>query len=577
MLYPVLLLLLLAAAACLALSRLAPTRWLGLIAAVAAAIAALALPANLFPAAPTLTWAVIDGFAFTLAPDLSGTDLALGLTLLGGGALALLALALALAPTVRGFGGLFAWPLLAMGAALLSFGATGPTPLFPFTWALAALLSYSAVRASGALTRSSAFPQGLTLGLLASLLLLGGLLAATTLRTEEPLPGFAAFAALAVLLACQMLVGGAPFHSVFEEAVAAPAALGGLFFGLLLPLLALRTLFHLTETLPDLPAFWPALLIGLGLLNLLTGTAGALRERSLRRLLAWQVSAQAGVVLLALGMEGPLAALAAPALLVNLALATLAGALAVSAQERLTGSDDFTLVRPGIDLRWPGLLWALAAASSLGLPPLWGFWGRRWALEAAFAAAPWLAATLLAATLLALLAYLGPLAQFWGAGTRRPAPGDAPPPTWALDAVLMLALAPLLMLGLVPQLLWPGWLQTVAGAPPALPVSDVAQFAAIVAAVAVMLLTLLVRGRRWTRRLGSDPDMTPVVLGPDALGASVAPLAHLGRPAGLFRRAWEGLLLVSRGAQAAMALFEQRFYLAGVLLMLLIVLLLMAL
>lgn len=585
MLYIVLLILVVTAAICLGLSRVLATRWLGIGAAGITAIAALLLLAEQLGAVavplPTLTWTTLGELTVGFGPALSAPDLALALTVLGGSTLGLLALALALTPAVRGFGGLFAWSLLTLAAVLgsMAIGAGGFSLLLPSAWTLAVICGYSAVRASGALNRTLEFPLGITSGLLASLLLLGGMLLATPIFAQNggpvaPVLGTAG--TVIALLGCLMLAGVPPFCSTFDEAMSAPATLGGLLYGMVLPVLGLGTLIQALHGAAPLAPPWRAVLVGIGALGVLTATAGALREHSLRRMLGWQASAQAALVLLAAGLEGPLAVLAAPALLINLVLVTLAGALAVAAVERLTGSDDFTQVHPGVNLRLPGVLWALAGASSLGLPPLWGFWGRRWLLEAAFAQQPWAVPAILAATLLGLLVYLAPLACFWRIqhGTR----ADRPVQTPGVDLqwpLMVLAALPLLALGLAPQLAWAGWLRLVPSAPSALPVDTLTQIVAVAAALLGLGLALVAR-RPWVRQFPSDEDMEPVALAPDALANSLRPLAWVGRPTALLRGTWNGLQRLSRWTQVLMTIFEQRYYLAGVLLMLLIVILVMA-
>ncbi len=591
MIYLVFLLLLLAAVACLGLSRALPTQVLGFIAACITLIAAVLLlighGQDTPPLLQPLTWVSLEQITILFSPQLDTAGVLLSCTLLGGGALALLALALALAPTVRGFGGLFAWVLLTLAAALLGLSSEGF--VVPFAWALVAILSYCAARSSGALNRSEGMPNGITIGLLASLLLLAGLIAAAPAVAVQIRPPSSAL--VCVVVACLMFMGAAPFHNALDEAVQAPAALGALLYGLVFPIVATDTLLRfigdMRAFLPgvDLPLLWRVLLLVMGLFSVFAGAVGALREHRLQRLLAWQAGAQGGLVVLALGVSGPLAALAAPALLVNLALTTLGGALAVTVVERLTGLDDFTRVQPGADLRWPGLVWAITAASALGMPSLWGFWARSWLFEALVAQAPWAAAPVLAASVLMALAYLAPLACFWwrsstdmAAGAREhaiqlaaeaPLTGKNP-----FLLVLVLVPLPLLVMGLAPQLVWDGLLRMLPAAPAALPVSTTAQ-AISVAVAALSVLLLLLPRLPSARRSLPDDDMLPAMLAPDALAGRLSLLETLGRPASLLRGAWDMLLSLAQLVRAGMTLFEQRFYLAGVLLGLISLILLM--
>lgn len=586
MFYLALMLMLITAVACFGLSRAIATRVLGFLAAAAALLAACLLAIGYAqgspPLLPPLNWATLEQITVPFYPILGITDVILACTLLGGGAIALLALTLALAPTLRGFGSLFAWVLLTLAAALVGLLSRGL--LVSFAWASVALLAYAALRASGALNRSTGMPHGVMSGLLASLLLVVALLAGLPLLAGSVLPH--AGVALGMVLACLLFAGIAPFHSALDEAVKAPAALGGLLYGLVLPLLALGSLLHIVAAVralqPDLPLplLWRGILMGVGLLSLFACAAGALRQRSMQRLLAWQMGAQAGLVLLALSLEGALAVLAVPALLLNLALTTLTGSLAVAVVERLTGSDDFTQVQPGFDLRLPGVLWALAAASALGLPASWGFWGRLWLLEAALAQAAWLAPCVVAASMLMGLAYLSPLACFWWRGSSRQGlvltPETPQAATNPFVPVLVLVPIPLLLVGLVPQVLWWGGLRLLPGAPASLPVSITAQtFSVVLALLAAVLAITLLRARS-ARRALPDDDMSPVMLAPSALSQRLALLAGFGYPAPLIDGLWKGLLLVGQWVRSALALFEQRFYLAAVLLAVISLILLIA-
>jgi len=566
--------LLLAAAACLGLNRFVSTRTLGIGAAGATLATALLLVLGhlqgLTVDLPPVNWLGLETLNIFAAGQTDADGLAL--TLLCGGTLALLAIALVLSPSVKGFSLLFAWALLSLVTTQIAFQSDGL--LLPFTWALAVLLNYSAVRASGALDRSTALPQGVIWGLQASLLLLAGLLLGQPALNNGEMPG--ALAAICVTLACLMLVGGGPFQSALEDSIIAPAALGGLIHGLILPLLALDTFARLVTVVRDvsptntLPPSWQTFLLLLGLLTLLIGVAGAMRETHLRRFVAWQASGQAGFVILAIALEGFWARLAVPALLVNLGLTTIAGALAVAALERLTGSDDLTHVEAGTRLRITGLLWALASLSVLGLPPMWGFWGHRWLFEAALAQTPWVIPPILAISLLAFFAYLNPLARFWGQ-TAWNQKKELPNPIsdgHSLAPVFLLATVPLLLLGIWPQLAWRDWLQLVEGAPVTLSVGFLAQASNIGVAFGgfILLLWAFIVRPNWTRFTLTDEDMEAVVLPPTALAASLEPLAWVGYPKKLLHFGWKMLNTLSLWAQTGMNLFEKRFYLAGIVL-----------
>jgi len=559
--------LLLMAALCFGLSRAVPTRLLGYAAAAlcfgGAALLGLAAPPA--PDAPPLTLLALDGAAFTLAAGLAASERAIAATLLCGGGAALLALAGAIAATVRGFGALIGWALICLAAALLSLAAPPLSLIHPLAWAVLTIAGYGALRASGVAGADEAPPRGLTLGLLASALLTVALLAGGPAIAAGALPFGPA--AAAGLLAALALAGCPPLLMAHKEAVAGPAPLGALIFGLSAPAAALGWLLRATAALPLLPTAWAVALVLVGGLGALACGAGALGERRLRLILGWAAGAQAALVVAAAGLAGPLAALAGPSMLVSLMLATVLGAAAAVSFERSTGSDDYTdggAVAP----RPAGALWALGAAASLGLPPLWGFWGRLWLLEAALEQQPWLLAPLLAGAVLLALALLAPLAGLW-------APADAQS-AWSDWAPGLLALAPLLVLGVAPGLAWAFWLRSVPFAPPATPVDPIAQAAVLAAAALLALLALALARMASARSLARNADEAPTRIAPAALGTALRPLAWLGHPTSLLRGVWIGLERSSEALRLVIGLFEQRYYLLGVLVALLTIMLLMA-
>jgi formate hydrogenlyase subunit 3/multisubunit Na+/H+ antiporter MnhD subunit len=531
-----------------------------------------------------VAWAAFGDVTIFLGTAPPGTALLLTLALLCGGALALLALALALAPGVRGFGGVFGWSLAAMAAVVLGVNSTGI--IVPLTWAATALLAAGAVRASGASSRSEIPPYGIGFGLGASLLLLFGLLLSAPARAAGL--GVGIPASLMIVLAGLMLTGGAPFRSALGEALEAPAPLGGLIYGVLFPLLALGTLvqLHVAPLLLDNAGAVPPLHGGvtplLGAASLLACAAGALREHSLRRLLGWLVGAQAGLVVLALGLlsgataDSALALLVVLALLVNLSLSTLGGALAVAVLERATGSDDFTQVQPGLDMRFAGVVWLLASISALGLPVSWGFWARLWLYETAVSQMAWALPFVLAASVLMFLAYVGPLARFWWLGSGEHTPfglGALRAANAPFLPVLLLMVVLLLSLGLAPRLVWLAGLDLPVEA---ISLDVTAQVISVLVAVLGLVFVVLLLRRPSTRPPLKDEDMEPVVLAPDGLARSLNWLAAVGRPERVLSGIWRGLVFAGEMVLAAMVLFERRYYLVGVLLALISLILVMS-
>jgi multicomponent Na+:H+ antiporter subunit A len=533
-----------AALACLGLNRAVPTRWCAGVAAAALALAALALAlaqrdTTLFG----ITWATLADGPLRLEPGLEALTRPLGVGALAGGALALAGLALALPQDVRGFAGLPAALALTILATLCGL-ATRDAILTPALWMLAALAASATLRASGALPGSDA-PLIVSLaGSFATLLLLAaGLLGGT--------PGLVC-TVVAVLLA----LGTAPFNAVAGAYGQAPAGLGGALMAFGPPLLGATTLLRAAEA--GFSPVWKTALTLLGGLALLACAAGALGEQRGRRLVAWQHGAQSGLLLVA-AAQGGAALAAAPWLLLGSAAATLTAGLAIAALERRAGTDDLGAAELQQPLAMPGLALLIAGAAAVGAPGTWSFWLRAPIYTSLSAGAlGWLAGPLLAGTGLLALSYLAPLATLWRGTQASP---DARAGLQPIAMIALLAGAPLLVLGAYPQL---------AGAAP---FSRSATAAGIVAALSIALLPLVLLGRiARAAPASSDERPTGAVL-PTALAESVAGLAWIGAPSAALNMAWEGLLGLSQLLAQALLRFEQRYYMAGLMIALIIMIL----
>jgi NADH:ubiquinone oxidoreductase subunit 4 (subunit M) len=576
---------LVAALLCLALNRAAPTRWLGVGAAAALLAAALVLLAARFQSGLPLalldhTWTALDDRAIRLILRFDALSWPLALLALGGGALALLTLALAIPLTLRGFGGLFSTVVLALLVSIAGL-ANQELIFLPFAWALVALLAFSALRASGALAGQDAPLIMLLAELLAALVLLGVALAA---------PNAPGAPATLPILACWTIVGllalGAPpFHAHVQALAEAPAALSGALLTLGVPLIGGYALIRFVAGQATfLPHAWHVVVTLLGLLTLLVGAAGACGTTSLRRMAGLQFSAQMGLLLIAVA-GGPLAVtVAAPAVLANSTLATLACYLAIAILERHTGSDDFAEIVAREALLLPGVIFLVGAAAAAGVPGTSGFWVRRWLFDELVRTSPWAAPLLLAGSALLAGTYVAPLATFWrtaGAATAGERAADGPWRRAATAFVCVAAVAPLLLLGIAPQLAWDSWLSQTRSvlapdaqlAAPALPGmwSQVAYAAAAVVLVGLPIAAYT--GRQRTAMPDSQPQPSSV-FGPQALGQSLHGLARLASATGTFAAAWQGLLRLSRVTRRGLALCEQRYYLAGLVIALIVMIML---
>lgn len=556
-------LLLLVAALAFGLNRVAPTRRLGFAtgaAVFAAAALMLLVPARAVDQAPVELFA-IGGVRFSFWPAPGAVERLVALALLGGGGTALLSLAGAAPPSVRGFGGVFAWATIALAAALLSVITPAFSLVHPLAWSVVALAGYGALRASGATAESEAPLLLVATGLGASLLLMVALLVAGPDAGAGQLPAWSA--AAGGVLAALGLAGCAPLLYARDETASAPAPLGVLIFGLATPAAGLGWLLQSVAALPSLPSAWGLTLGVIGGLGALASAAGALGERRLRPILNWTWGFQAALIVAAAGLAAPRGLEAGASMLLGLLLGSVVAASAAAILEQHTGSDDYTAV--GGAPRLASAAWAVGMLVSLGLPPLWGFWGRLWFLQAAQEQQPWLAALTLAASVLLTLALLAPLAGLLS-------PARLPPrreEQWTDAVPLALAGSVLLGSGVAPQLvrmLWPG----------DAPIAPVIQGASIVAGMLLAIPGLLLARAASGRSLQRDPDEELVSLAPEGLGMALRPLSWLARPMPLLRSSWVALQRASELLRVPLTLFEQRYYLLGVLAALLTIMLLMA-
>jgi formate hydrogenlyase subunit 3/multisubunit Na+/H+ antiporter MnhD subunit len=458
------------ALACLGLNRVAPTRWLGVGAAVALLISAAALLATKLRTGLPLAildraWIVVANRPIRVLLEFDPLGWAPALLALFGGGIALVALALMLPVNLRGFGGLFGAAQFAILATVAGL-ANKNLVLLPFAWSLAALLIFLALRASGALTGSDAPVIVLLAGLSGALIVLGAALlmppaaSATSLAPSE-LVGWTLLGLLAL--------GAPPFQAPLQRLAEAPAALTGVLMTLGLPLLGGVLLIRIfSDSAANLPNGWRLAVALLGIMALLVCAAGAIGATQLRRLLSWQFSAQMGLLLLALAQSGAAHAIAAPALLANGVLSTLVCYVAVAMLERRAGTDDLAAIALREPLIWPGALFLVGAASAIGLPGLWGFWSRRWLIDELLRATPWAIAPLLAGSTLLALPFLPALAAFWRRASGSRIEEQVAPRrdrSAAVVAIGTIGAAPLLIFGIAPALAWNGWLSD-ASAPP---------------------------------------------------------------------------------------------------------------
>jgi multicomponent Na+:H+ antiporter subunit A len=362
-----------------------PLAALGLRHAPRAAPTLALLPTALF----ALAIAVPDGAEFQVAwlPSLAVTFafrldglsrlFVLLITGIGAGVFLYAASYLATHPLLHRF---LALLTLFMGAMLGAVLADDLLLLFVF-WELTSLASFMLIGfdAQRAEARRAA-QQGLMvtvaggLAMLAGILLLGQV--AGTFRISGILAQGGAVAAhpaaswIVVLVAIGCFAKSAqwPLHFWLPNAMAAPTPVSAYLHSATMVKLGVYLLARLNPALQEM-ALWQALLTGAGAATMLAGAVLALRERDLKRKLAWSTVVALGTLVTLIGIEEPLAATAAVVFLLVHALYKASLFLIAGIVDKKAGTRDAMSLR-GLGRSMPVTAVAalLAGLSMAGAP-----------------------------------------------------------------------------------------------------------------------------------------------------------------------------------------------------------------
>jgi len=364
---------------------------------------------------------------------------------------------------------------LFMAAMLGAVLADDLVVLFVF-WELTSLASFLLIgfKAEKAEARKAA-QQGLlvTVGggiaLLAAILLLGA--AAGTFRISailerpEAVLGHAFLPWIVVLLAAGCFAKSAqwPLHFWLPNAMAAPTPVSAYLHSATMVKLGVYLLARLNPVFQN-EELWQGLLTGAGAMTMVTGALLALRERDLKRKLAWSTVVALGTLVTLIGLADPLAATAAMAFLLVHALYKACLFLVAGAVDFAAGTRDAMVLR-GLGRKMPltALAAGLAALSMAGAPGFIGYAAKDLVFTAQLGVPGLLPAVALAANA-AMVVVAGVVAARPFLGALRVdcrAMGETPPAM--LAAPLVLALLGLL-LGLAPGLVASSLIEPAAAA-----------------------------------------------------------------------------------------------------------------
>jgi multicomponent Na+:H+ antiporter subunit A len=252
--------------------------------------------------------------------------------------------------------------------------------LFVF-WELTSLASFMLIGfdAHRAEARRAA-QQGLMVTVAGGLAMLAGILllgrAAGTFSISAILSQGTALAAhplapwIVVLVAIGCFAKSAqwPLHFWLPNAMAAPTPVSAYLHSATMVKLGVYLLARLNPAFQEMP-LWQGLLTGAGAATMLAGAVLALRERDLKRKLAWSTVVALGTLVTLIGIEEPLAATAAVVFLLVHALYKAGLFLIAGIVDKKAGTRDAMMLR-GLGRRMPltTLAAALAGLSMAGAP-----------------------------------------------------------------------------------------------------------------------------------------------------------------------------------------------------------------
>jgi NADH-quinone oxidoreductase subunit N len=161
---------------------------------------------------------------------------------------------------------------------------------------------------------------------------------------------------------------------------------------------------------------WGPVLAALATITIIVGNAGALRQRSLKRLLAWSGVAQAGYILAGVVVGTQLGLRAAFFYLAAYLFMNVAAFAVIVARERVSETGDDIKSFEGLGQASPWLAWPMTIAmlALAGFPATAGFIGKFYLIDATVAGDyAWLGVLIVVGSMISLAYYLRVVAAMW--------------------------------------------------------------------------------------------------------------------------------------------------------------------
>lgn len=583
MLFVALLLPLFAAVTAWLLDRVVPTRHIGYLAISALFVSAMLLVvANPIIGLPiqllNVEWIKIDTYVVYLTLRIDLLNWVLSILVLLIAMAGMIGLIYSLPYQLRNYGSLLG--LILAHVAIILIGLMAQDSILRiFMWGIAAIIGGILMRVSGALPGSNTPLVSIVGGLSGAILLM----VATLWRTYLPIGALPGALVMAWSLAALLGMGLIPFHSYLGGLSSAPAILTLFLVPLGIPLLAAVSFIEMIATQgPLITDAWRNVLMVLAIISAMGTAVGAIGATRLRSLVGWHASNQYALLVLAAISDTQVMVLGVPILLINSILTTSVIALAVGFIESSSNSDELTQLRPRTPIGVAGIMILIAVATSIGLPGTVGFIARWWMAEILLVRAPWTIITLLVSGSLLGLAWSVALASIWRRLPRgRTSAGmvKSAIPVWGTWLGPVVFGSILLITGIYPQVVWVEWLIPLQGrlsgdailSTPSLP-TFFQQLGLVVMALTIIAVPIV--ASRLQQRQGSV-DQGAVTIPPQATAESLGIFVSMVQANWALNAIWGFMIRFGNALQWIFRLGEDRYYVAGIVLGFIVVVLLL--
>jgi formate hydrogenlyase subunit 3/multisubunit Na+/H+ antiporter MnhD subunit len=298
-------------------------------------------------------------------------------------------------------------------------------------------------------------------------------------------------------------------------------------------------------------------------------------------MLGWHASSQFALIVLMSMSDPRVLILGVPLLIVSSLLSTIIIALAIAYIEVRSNTDELSQLRPHAHIGMAGVIILIAVASSIGLPGTIGFIARWWIAETIIAQAPWMLVAMLVVGSLQGLAWSVVLASIW---RRAPRTLHVPPlvvsaiPNWGAWIGATFFASALLLLGIFPDIIWSRWvvsLQKHFAIDAVITMPTLIQQGGLALMALLIVVVPLIAGRTTQRPQIGTNDQQSVAVTPSAMAESMSLLTSIVKADSILAMLWHAIIRIGQAVQWILKLGEERYYVAGLVMGLIVIVLLL--